>query len=143
MWCIMPSIFTPLSQSTLLLVNCSNCGFSFDACRLKSSTVPILKMLIPGNLLLLLYIKLPQIEQKLSSIVAPEAIVLFCAHLDNLSSPRMCFRVLSLTVKFEQNIEELSLWQSLQLHTNVLMRPSPSTGCSKCECKRMHAMEGS
>lgn len=109
-------------------MNCSNCGFSFDSCRLKSSTVPILRMLIPGNLLLLLYIKLPQTEQKLSSIVAPDAIVLFWAHLVNLSSPRTCLRLLSLTVKFEQNMEALSLWQSLQLQTNVLSRSSPSTG---------------
>ena len=85
---------------------------------------------MPGNLLLRLYIRFPQIEQKLSSMVAPEATVLFCAHLERRSSPRTWVRLLSLIVKFEQNIDELSLWQSLQLHTNVLTRLPPSTGWS-------------
>jgi hypothetical protein len=86
---------------------------------------------MPGNLLLLLYIKLPQMEQKLSSIVAPEAGVLFCAHRVSFSSPRRCLSAVSLTLKLEQNMDELSLWQSLQLQTKVFTKSSPSTGCLK------------
>lgn len=55
---------TPLNQLTRSLMNCSICGLNFVSCRLKSSTVPILRMLWPGKASPTRYMSVPHVEQK-------------------------------------------------------------------------------
>lgn len=124
--CLTPS--APLNQLTRSFVNCSNLGLSFDSCRSKSSTVPILVINSPGKPEETRYIRVPQSEQKWFSIVFPLAIVLFCANLVSLSFPRVWVVRDSLTMKFDANMEAVILRQSAQLQTKESTYPSPSVG---------------
>ena len=45
-----------------------------------------------------------------------------------LSRPRTCTRYLLSMAKLDANMEAVSLRQSVQLQTKVLIRPGPSTG---------------
>ena len=47
------------------------------------------------------------------------------------SLPRMCLKYSFLMAKFEANIDAVSFRQSVQLQTNVLTSPGPSTGFGK------------
>lgn len=47
------------------------------------------------------------------------------------SRPRRCLEYASETVKLDANIDAVILWQSEQLHTNVLTRPGPSVGWNR------------
>lgn len=114
------------------LVYCSILGFNFVSCSLKSSTVPMRKMLFPGYPVLILFMSVPQTEQNWFVIVLPEAIVLLVAYSVNFSRPRMYLIAESLTMKFEANVEDVSFLQSVQLQMNVPTRSSPSVGCTRC-----------
>lgn len=94
---------------------------------------------------LTLYINDPQTPQKLFVIVLPVAMVLLWANCRRCSFPRTCLTLLSVTIKFEANMEAVILRQSVQLQMNVSTRSSPSVGfkeASGCEqgqpCKGTH-----
>lgn len=71
----------------------------------------------------------PHVEQKKLVILFPEETVLAWPQLVRFSWPRRCLRYLSSTVKLDANMEAVTLRQSAQLHTKVLMRPGPWVGC--------------
>ncbi|TIA49836.1 hypothetical protein D6C77_09441 [Aureobasidium pullulans] len=60
--CAAPSI--DFDHPTLLSINCSTCGLNLPSANPKSSTVPVLKIINPGNLSPRLYISVPQVLQK-------------------------------------------------------------------------------
>ncbi|KAL2029258.1 hypothetical protein VTO58DRAFT_108450 [Aureobasidium pullulans] len=60
--CAAPSI--GFDHLTLLSMNCSTCGLNLPSANSKSSTVPVLSIVNPGNLSPLLYISVPQVLQK-------------------------------------------------------------------------------
>ena len=65
-----------------------------------------------------LNMRLPHSPQKWFVIVLPVAMVLVMANVLILSLPRTYLSDLSRMVKFEANMEAVSLRQSTQLHTN-------------------------
>lgn len=52
-----------------------------------------------------------------------EAIVRDCEYIFMFSWPRTCVKYLSSMVKFDANIEAVTLRQSVQLQMNVLTKP--------------------
>jgi hypothetical protein len=71
-----PASCTPGNQFGRPLMNCSSCGFNLVSCRLKSSTVPILKMLMPGKSVETRYINVPQVSHQKFVMFACVATVL-------------------------------------------------------------------
>lgn len=129
--CFAPA--TGFTHPNRYLVNASFCGLSFVSCRWKSSTLPIRRILSPGNPELTRYMSEPHVEQKKFVIVLPEATVWDWLKVVRLSRPRRCCRYLSSTVKLEAKAEAVILWQSGQLQTKVLTSPGGSVGCGRRE----------
>lgn len=83
---------TPLNHPTRSLVNCSTRGLNFVSCNEKSSTVPSLRKLTPGNASPTRYMRVPQVLQKKFVIFLPETGVFSWPHCLRLLWPRRCLR---------------------------------------------------
>lgn len=124
--CTAPS--APLNQQTRSFTYCSTLGFSTVSCKSKSSTVPILVINKPGKPDEILYMRVPQTEQKWFSIVLPDSMVLFWENLVSASRPRVCVASEARTMKLDANMEAVILRQSAQEQTKVSTRPGAVVG---------------
>ena len=66
-WCIPSTCAAPsigADQATLLSINCSTCGRNLVSARVRSSTVPVRRIVIPGKRAPRRYIRDPHVLQK-------------------------------------------------------------------------------